>query len=96
MRSSLASGLTARATNPQARAVSKLTRSRARRASLAAIALLYAISIPWYREAGAEPGIWLGLPDWAAVALVCYAGVALLNSVAWWLADFPERDGDGS
>lgn len=94
MGSSLASGLTARAALAQARGVSKLARSRARRASLAAIAFLYAVSIPWYREGGREPGLWLGLPDWAAVALVCYVGVALLNSVAWWLADVPEHDGD--
>lgn len=94
MRASLASGLTARATRAQARGVSKLARARVRRASLAAIAFLYAVSIPWYREAGAEPGSILGLPDWAAVALFCYAGVALLNSVAWWLADVPEGDED--
>ena len=76
--------------------MSKLARARVRRASLAAIGALYAASIPWYREPGIEPGIWLGLPDWAALALVCYAGVALLNTVAWWLADVPEGDEDGA
>ncbi len=76
--------------------MSKLARSRVRRASLAAIGILYAVSIPWYRETGSEPALWLGLPDWVALALVCYVGVAALNSVAWWLADVPEADGGES
>lgn len=76
--------------------MSKLARARLRRACLAAIGVLYAVSIPWYRASGAEPGLWLGLPDWAALALVCYVGVALLNSVSWWLADVAETDGDDS
>jgi len=57
-----------------------------RRVLLGAIAALFVVSIPWYRESGAEPALWLGLPDWVAVALVCYVGVALLNAWAW-LAD---------
>lgn len=65
-------------------------RGRIRRGLLALIALLYAISIPWYRETGAEPEIWLGLPDWVAVAIGCYVGVALLNSLAWLLTDVPD------
>jgi len=51
------------------------------------------VSIPWYRAAG-EPGRWLGLPDWVAVALVCYVAVAVLNSVAWLLTDIPDPDDD--
>ena len=48
---------------------------------------LYVLSIPWYRSAGAEAELWLGLPDWVAVALLCYVGAALLNSLAWLLTD---------
>ncbi len=69
-----------------------------RRLLLAGVALLYALSIPWYRPAGAEPVLWFGLPDWVAVALLCYAGAALLNALAWWLTpidDPPERPGGG-
>ena len=54
-----------------------------RRGLLGATAALFVASIPWYREAGAEPALWLGLPDWVAVALACYVGVALLNAWAW-------------
>ncbi len=57
---------------------------------LAAIALLYAVSIPWYRETGAEPEMWFGLPDWVAVALGCYVAVAVLNAIAWLRTDVPE------
>ena len=57
---------------------------------LAAIALLYVVSIPWYRETGAEPEIWFGLPDWVAVALGCYVAVAVLNAIAWLRTDVPE------
>jgi hypothetical protein len=78
-------------------------RRRLRRLTLALIGLLYVASIPWYRETGAEPAIVLGLPDWVATALACYVGVALLNSVAWWLTEIDdagpvpgERPGEGS
>ena len=27
------------------------------------IVVLYALSVPWYRTAGEEPELWLGLPD---------------------------------
>ncbi len=62
-------------------------RRTVRRVLLAAIAGLYILSIPWYRGSGAEPELWLGLPDWVTVALLCYASVALLNSVAWLLTE---------
>lgn len=61
------------------------------------IGALYAVSIPWYREPGAEAGRWLGLPDWVAVALVCYLAVAILNSLAWAFSDMSDDappDGD--
>ncbi len=67
-------------------------RRRVRRALLLAIAVLYAVSIPWYRPTGAEPELWLGLPDWVAVALLCYVGVAVLNCVAWLLTDVRDPD----
>jgi hypothetical protein len=56
---------------------------RARLLCLVAIAVLYVASVPWYRDPDAPLQIWLGLPDWVAVALLCYVGVAVLNAVAW-------------
>ena len=67
-----------------------------RRLLLIAIAVLYVVSIPWYREAGAAPGTWLGLPDWAAVAIVCYVGVAILNALAWLLTDVDDHASNDS
>jgi hypothetical protein len=72
--------------------------SRLRSALLLAIAGLYVLSIPWYRTPGSAPSLLFGLPDWVAVALGCYFGVALLNSVAWLLTDVPDAEpseGDG-
>ncbi|MFQ5513603.1 MAG: hypothetical protein ACE5FG_04140 [Myxococcota bacterium] len=63
---------------------------RLRAILLSLIASLYVISIPWYREPGAAPELLLGLPDWVTVALLCYAGVAVLNALAWLLTDIPE------
>jgi hypothetical protein len=66
-----------------------------RRLLLAAIALLYVLSIPWYRSPSAEPALVFGLPDWVAVALGCYLLAAVLNAAAWLLtdvADPPARD----
>ena len=68
-------------------------RRRVRRLLLLAIGLLYVASVPWYRPAGAEAEIWLGLPDWVLVAMLCYAGVALLNAAAWLLTEIPEEPG---
>ncbi|MGH0032330.1 MAG: hypothetical protein ACQGVC_21260 [Myxococcota bacterium] len=51
------------------------------------MALLYALSIPWYRTGGAQDGDWLGLPGWVAVALLCYVGAAFANAGAWLLTD---------
>ncbi len=49
--------------------------------------MLYALSIPWYRSAGPASGTFLGLPDWVATALLCYALAAVLNACAWLLTD---------
>jgi len=54
------------------------------------IGLLYFISVPWYRDGDAPLRIWLGLPDWVAVALFCYVGVAIVNAVAWSVTDVPD------
>jgi hypothetical protein len=62
---------------------------RLRRALLCLIGLLFAVSIPWYRG-DAPPARIFGLPDWVAVAILCYAAAAVLNSVAWLLTDIPE------
>jgi hypothetical protein len=64
--------------------------ARLRRLCLGVIALLYVASVPWYREPGAEPAIWLGLPDWVALSVLCYVGVALFNSLAWMSTEVPE------
>ena len=72
-------------------------RARLRRALLAAVGLLFLLSVPWYRTGGEAPGRLLGLPDWVAVALGCYALAALLNAGAWLLTevrDAPPADGD--
>jgi len=65
---------------------------RLRAALLAVIAALYVVSIPWYRDSGAKASVWLGLPDWVAVALLCYLAVAVLNSFAWLLTDIRDPD----
>lgn len=69
-----------------------MSRSRIRQLLLAMIVILYAVSIPWYRSAGAEPGRWLGLPDWVTLAVLCYVGVAVLNFFAWRLTDVEDPD----
>jgi hypothetical protein len=60
-----------------------------RKALLCAIALLFVASIPWYRG-DAPVGRLFGLPDWVAVALLCYVLAAVFNSVAWLLTDVPD------
>jgi hypothetical protein len=64
---------------------------RLRAVLLTLIGVLYVLSIPWYREPGGAAGRWLGLPDWVAVALICYVAVAVLNSVAWSLTDMSDE-----
>ncbi len=60
-----------------------------RRVLLGLIGLLYVASIPWYRG-GAPAARIFGLPDWVAVAILCYAAAAVLNAAAWLLTDIPE------
>ena len=72
------------------RDVGQTRRARMRRLLLAAIGVLYMISVPWYRDTEAPLRIWFGLPDWVAVALGCYVGVAVLNAMAWRLTEVPE------
>ena len=64
-----------------------------RRALLCLVGLLYAASIPWYRG-DVPPARLFGLPDWVAVAILCYAAAAILNSAAWLLTDIPEPAAD--
>lgn len=71
------------------------SRARVRRLLLAGIAVLYVISVPWYRETDAPLRVWFGLPDWVAVALGCYIGVAVLNAMAWRLTDIPDQYVEG-
>ncbi len=76
--------------------MSHVSRRRLRLTLLALIAFLYVLSVPWYRESGATPELWLGLPDWVVVALVCYVCVAILNSAAWLLTELRDPDEDPS
>jgi hypothetical protein len=66
---------------------------RLRHALLCLIGLLYAASIPWYRGAS-PPARIFGLPDWVAVAILCYAAAAILNAAAWLLTDIPDSVGE--
>jgi hypothetical protein len=65
----------------------------ARRVLLVVIGVLFVVSIPWYRD-GVESSRWFGLPDWVAVALICYVAVAVLNAAAWLLTDVSDGDDD--
>ena len=67
-------------------------RARLRSALLIAIGALYLVSVPWYRETGSPVTLVWGLPDWVALALACYLGVAVLNGVAWLLTEMPEPE----
>ena len=68
-----------------------------RGALLLAVAVLYGLSIPWYRGADASPGLWLGVPGWVALATACYVAAAVLNALAWLATDLeggdPPEDG---
>jgi hypothetical protein len=66
-----------------------------RRVLLALVVVLYALSIPWYRRGGEVGELWLGLPDWVTLALLCYAGAAVLNALAWLLTEIPDDDEPG-
>lgn len=76
--------------------ISRGMAQRIRAVLLAAIGVLYVISIPWYREAGEAPSIIGGFPDWAAFAIICYVGVAILNCAAWLLTEFPDEPEEGA
>lgn len=67
------------------------SRRRLRRLLLGVIGVLYVVSIPWYRPANETPELWLGLPDWVTVAVLCYAAAAVCNAMAWLLTDVPEE-----
>ncbi len=60
------------------------------RACMVLIVLLYIVSVPWYRDDGAPLRLWFGLPDWVAVALLCYVGVAIVNAVAWSVTEISD------
>jgi hypothetical protein len=57
--------------------------ARLRTGLLVCIGILYCLSVPWYRSDSQELSLFLGLPDWVAVAVICYGLVAVLNSLAW-------------
>ena len=59
-----------------------VARGRLRALLLAAIALLYVLSVPWYRPLEAAPPMWLGLPSWVTTAVLCYFAAAVLNAIA--------------
>ena len=70
--------------------MSSSNRRRLHRVCLAVIVLLYILSVPWYRESNQPLTIWLGMPDWVTVAILCYVGVAIVNATAWGLTDIPD------
>lgn len=49
------------------------------------------LSIPWYRAADGGTSPWFGLPEWVAVAILCYAAIAVLNAIAWLVTDVPDE-----
>jgi hypothetical protein len=65
---------------------------RVRTLLLLLIGALFVISVPWYRSPDDEVELILGLPDWVAVALGCYATIAVLNSVAWLLTEIDDPE----
>jgi hypothetical protein len=67
-------------------------RRRMRHALLVAIGVLYVLSVPWYRDTDGSLVLFMGLPDWVAVALGCYIAVAILNCLAWLLTDIDDHD----
>jgi len=67
-----------------------VARGRLRALLLAAIALLYVLSVPWYRPLEAAPPMWLGLPSWVTTAVLCYFAAAVLNAIAWALTSVPD------
>ena len=67
--------------------MSSQLRRNLRRLLLVVVAVLYAVSIPWYRETSDYDVFWLGLPDWVGVALLCYIAAAVCNACAWLLTD---------
>ena len=71
--------------------MSARVRRRLRAAALAIVVVLFAASIPWYRQGGSDTGLLWGLPSWVAVALACYVAAAVANALAWWLTEIPER-----
>ena len=62
-----------------------------RRSLLVAIGVLYVVSIPWYRAPDPRSATWLGMPEWATVAVLCYVMIALCNALAWLLTDVPDE-----
>jgi hypothetical protein len=70
--------------------VPSVARGRLRALLLAAIALLYVLSVPWYRPLDATPPTWLGLPSWVTTAVLCYFAAAVLNAIAWGLTSVPD------
>jgi len=66
-------------------------RGRLRLWLLGVIGLLFIFSVPWYRSESDELRLILGLPDWVAVALGCYALAACLNSIAWLSTDIDDE-----
>ena len=83
-------GETLRGGEAQPRPPARGTRARLRALLLGGVGVLYVLSIPWYRAPAEAPPVWLGVPDWVAVALGCYVGVAILNACAWLLTEVPD------
>ena len=70
---------------------SSIARRRIYWTCMAVIGLLYLLSVPWYRDANQPLTLWLGLPDWVAVSVLCYVAVAVVNALAWIVTDVPDE-----
>ena len=70
-------------------------RAVVRRGLLSLIALLYVLSVPWYRDTDAPLRIVFGLPDWVAVAVACYVAIAIFNAIAWMLTTISDQPAPG-
>ncbi len=69
-----------------------MSRKTLRRVLLTLVVILCVLSIHWYRDAASAPATLMGMPDWVAVAVLCYVAAAVLNAWAWWITDVSDGD----
>ena len=67
---------------------------RRQRTLFAGMLVLLGIGLPWYRDGGSAPAIWWGVPDWFAIAALCWLGIAALNALAWRRSEWSDETSD--